>query len=169
MTLSKVQRKAAKGRTKLVAAARPGRVKRAPGPTPPLERVKVLKGQRSLKARAGLFAKQQRKDRLRSIAARKGRGRMKIPGQLKQYADIPPGTILEERPVNSSWVASIFIYMLGRYPALGVRFLNGVAVVYTNTNLDDFRRMADAASKGKFIWARLYHGIPGAGAPYKVI
>ncbi len=70
-------------------------------------------------------------------------------------------------PVNSSWVQSIELVMLGDQPALGVTFKNGVSVVYLTTNLQDFELMAAAASKGKFIWRRLYHGIPGAGAPYK--
>jgi len=166
--------KPTKAQLKAAMAAEKAKLAKAPRPkakgklVPPRERVKVLKGQVSLKARAGLFAQQQREQRLRSIATRKGRGRLKIPGQLKQYGDIAPGTILEERPVNSTWVKSIFLYMLGEQPALGVRFKrDDVAIVYTNTNLADFRQMALAASKGKFIWARLYHGIPGAGAPYK--
>jgi len=42
-------------------------------------------------------------------------------------------------------------------------------VLYTSTALADYKRMAAAASKGKFIWRALYHGIPGAGASYIVI
>jgi len=164
--IKKLALKQQRGPTKKVTDARPGK---QPAKTvgAPREKVKVLKGQVSLKARATKFAQQQREQRTRSIVGRKTRGRIKIPGRLKQYRGVKAGTVIDSRPVNSSWVASIELVMLGDQPALGVTFLSGVSVVYTRTNLQDFELMAAAASKGKFIWRRLYHGIPGQGSPYK--
>jgi len=54
-------------------------------------------------------------------------------------------------------------------PALGCKFKDGVTIVYKRTTLKDFEMMAASGSKGKFIWARYYKGIPGAGSPYVVI
>jgi hypothetical protein len=167
--IKKLAFKQARGRTKLADAPRPGRGKSAADQPPPRKQVKVRKGQVSLKARATVFAQQQRKFRIRSIVGRAGRGRLDVPGELKQYKKFRPGQIIERRAVNSSWLTEILLVMIGDQPALGCTFKDGTSIVYTKTNLRDWELMAAAGSKGKFIWRRLYHGVPGAGSPYKVI
>ena len=146
---------------------KPGRVQPRPKP----RAIKKLKGQVTLAARATIFARQQRERRVRSIVGRVGTGRLTPEQQrdLRAFAGRKRDAILQRIPVNSSWVAEVLLVATGDGPALGVKFLNDVTVVYTNTSLNDFEMMARAASKGKFIWARLYHGIPGAGAPYRKI
>ena len=119
-----------------------------------------LKGQISAKARAGLFERQTRR---RSVVDRER------PQARRSFKGIPQGTIFEEKSVNSSWVTKIALVMWRGQPALGVSFKSGVSVVYRTTSEADYQRMATAASKGKFIWATLYHGIPGAGAPYTIV
>ncbi len=44
---------------------------------------------------------------------------------------------------------------------------SGFVALYPTTSIKDFEIMAASASKGKYIWTALYHGIPGAGAPYQ--
>ena len=125
----------------------------------PVKKVVFKKGQIAAKARAGLFAKGPR---FRSILTRKGPARVADHGYRGGHL-----AVLERLPVNSDWVQAVLLVMYNGQPALGVQFLSGFRCVYTTTGLLDFRRMAKAASKGKFIWRALYHGVPGAGAPYK--
>ncbi len=137
----------------------------APGPLPKRGFVKLLKGQVSAKARATMFAKQAR---FRSIIRRRKapEARFATPKEFAGYAD---RAIIQTVPVNSSWVSQVLLVMFGGAPKLGVKFNDGTTIVYTTSNLTDFKHMAGAASKGRFIWAALYKGVPGAGAPYTVI
>jgi len=164
---AQLQIKRARGVTKRVTERRPAR--RPTQPKPKAEVVPGIKGQVSAKARAGIFARQQREKRIRSIVGRAGRGRIDTPGRLKSFKGIRAGTIIERRPVNSTWLTEILLVMFNGQPALGCTFKDGVSIVYTTTSMKDFELMAAAGSKGKFIWRRLYHGVPGAGAPYRRI
>ena len=168
--LQRVKMKLARGPT---GKARQNIPRPAPGPRPKQAERRVLKGQISERARATIFAKQQREQRVRSIIGRKGRGKLTAEQQQelrrKTFAGVPNGTILDRRAVNSSWVAEILLVMWDGQPALGVKFHDGTTIVYKRTTLKDFEMMAAAGSKGKFIWARYYKGIPGAGSPYAVI
>ena len=85
---------------------------------------------------------------------------------LKQYGQ---GEVIKERAVSSSWVAMIHLVRWQNHPALAVTFRNGVSVVYRHSGLRDYETMSGAPSKGKYIWRALYHGIPGAGAPYTIV
>ena len=164
--IAKGRRSLASGRRRPVPTPKVRQLKTvvSPGPRPPAELVPFKKGQVSLRARAGLFAKQKR---VRSII---GRERLKgRPKELKQFAGAVQFEVLQERSVNSSWVRMIHLIMYNGKPALGVTFHSGVTVLYTTTAVNDYKRMADSASKGKFIWRALYHGRPGQGAPYIVI
>lgn len=142
-------------------------------PAPKQVQRRVLKGQVSERARATIFARQQREQRIRSIIGRKGRGKLTPEQQAelrrKTFTQFQDRDVIDRRSVNSSWVAEILLVMWQGQPALGVKFHNGVIVVYTQTTLKDFQLMAAAGSKGKFIWARYYKGIPGAGSPYIVL
>lgn len=71
-----------------------------------------------------------------------------------------------EKAVTSSWVKMIHLVMFNRQPALAVSFHDGFTALYTTSNIRDYEAMARAASKGKYVWAALYHGRPGHGAPY---
>ncbi len=162
----RIRAKRAKGRTKLARERRPGQLAtEPPGTRPKRGFVKLLKGQVSAKARATMFAKQAR---FRSIIRRRKapEARFATPKEFAGYAD---RAIIQTVAVNSSWVSQVLLVMFGGAPKLGVKFRDGTTIVYTTTNLTDFKHMAGAASKGKFIWAALYKGIPGAGAPYTVI
>jgi hypothetical protein len=134
---------------------------------PAKPKLPAKKGQVSLKARATLFAKGPR---FKSIIGREVAPVAK-PKAVKAFG-LPTREhleVLQSVTVNSSWVAAVLLVMYGQAPALGVRFKNGVTVVYTTTNITDFKHMAASASKGKFIWRALYHGVVGAGAPYQII
>ena len=186
MAISKAQRKAGTIRRVKVSQARskqsakrlrvgktPPMKQKSPGPTPKQAKRRVLKGQVSLAARATVFARQQREQRVRSIVGRKGRGKL-TPAQQqelqrKTFAGAVNMEVLAEQSVNSSWVSMIHLIMYAGQPALGVTFRSGVTVIYTRSSLKDYEAMAAAGSKGKFIWARLYHGIPGAGSPYTIV
>jgi hypothetical protein len=162
----RIRAKRAKGVTKLVRQGRPGQLATLPpGTRPKRGFVKLLKGQISAKARAALFAKQAR---FRSIIRRRKapEARFATP---KEFVGIADGTVIERRAVNSSWVREILLVMWSGAPRLGVKFKDGASIVYTTTNLTDWKHMAGAASKGKFIWAALYKGVPHAGAPYDVM
>ncbi len=169
-TAARVKRakaKQAKGVTKRARARGPGQLATfdVPARRPKRGQVTLLKGQISAAARATLFAKQAR---FRSIIHRRKapEARFATPKEFAGFAD---QAIIERRAVNSSWVAEILLVMFGGAPRLGVKFHDGTTIVYTTTNLTDWKHMAGAASKGKLIWAKLYKGVPGAGAPYTVI
>ncbi len=167
-TLAKrAKAKRAKTRVGIVIKPRPGQVETTPpGTAPKRGQVKILKGQISARARAGLFAKQAR---LKSIIGRKvaPKARFATP---KEFAGFAEGVVIDRIAVNSDWVSHVLLVMHNDAPRLGFRFRkDGVEIVYTTSNLTDFKHAAGAASKGKFIWRALYHGVPGAGAPYNVI
>jgi len=151
------------GRQRLTPTAHVRKVKVivAPEAVPKREKVKVLKGQISPKARAGKFRKGPR---YKSIVGREEAPQARAKA-VSQYGRLSEGDVLEEEVVNSSWVKRIFLIVWGGRPALAVEF-NRITVVYPTTNVTNFKHMAAAASKGKYVWAALYHGIPKAGAPY---
>ncbi len=125
----------------------------APGPLPKRGFVKLLKGQVSAKARATMFAKQAR---FRSIIRRRKapEARFATP---KEFAGIAHGVVIDRIAVNSSWVSHVLLVMYNGAPRLGFRFAkDGVEIVYTTTNLTDFKHASGAASKGKYIWMALY-------------
>lgn len=161
------KQKRAKVRVGLVTTPRPGQVKTTPpGIRPKRGFVKILKGQISGRARATKFAQQAR---FKSIIARQvaPQARFATP---KEFAGIAEGVVIDRIAVNSDWVSHVLLVMHNGAPRLGFRFKkDGVEIVYTTTNLTDFKHAAGSASKGKFIWQALYRGVPHAGAPYDVI
>ncbi len=163
--MTKAQRKA-QARVGLVTKPRPGQVQTLPpGTRPKRGEVRILKGQVSARARATKFAQQAR---FKSIIGRQvaPQARFATP---KEFAGFAEGAIIQRIAVNSSWVREVLLVMQAGAPRLGATFHNGVSVVYTTSNLTDFKHMAGSASKGKFIWRALYHGKPGQGAPYTII
>ena len=89
--------------------------------------------------------------------------------RLKQFAEIGEMEVIREKAVSSSWVSMIHLVKLRGQPALAVTFRSGFTALYPTTNIRDYEAMSAAASKGGYIWAALYHGRPGQGAPYQQI
>lgn len=88
-------------------------------------------------------------------------------GRLKQFAEFGELEVIREQRVTSSWVQSIHLVVFRGQPALAITFRrSGFVALYPSTNIRDYEVMAAAASKGGYIWTVLYHGVPGAGAPY---
>ncbi len=167
------------------------RVKRSQGPREQ-QKIKFAKGYgkplapESIAKRHQQFLRQQRENKVKVVslvrrgeqrgrvgikgAPRRGvdfkRGRVIDPERLKQTAEYRQLTIIKRKAVTSSWVKEIQMVMFNGQPALAVVFNNGFKAVYPTTNVRDYEAMSRAASKGKYVWAALYHGKPGRGAPY---
>jgi len=180
--------------TKLVSQLRPGQAAPGKGPTPPQKKVRFKKGYGSpddaadIKIRHQQFIRQQRENKVkvRSLVRRDpatGRQTMRrvtfkrgVPvakGRLKTFADHEQLEVITnargqrmERKVSSSWVDMIHLVMWNKSPALAITFRDGFSCVYPTTNIRDYEAMSRSASKGKYVWAALYHGRPGHGAPY---
>jgi len=122
----------------------------------------------SIKLRHRQFLRQQRENKIkvRSIVARRGRGVAVAARRLKQFAEFGEMEVIREMPVTSSWVSTIHLVKYQNQPALAITFHSGFTALYPTTNIRDYEAMSRSASKGKYIWASLYHGVPGAGAPY---
>jgi len=136
----------------------------------------------SIKLRHRQFLRQQRENKIkvRSIVRRskqtgfqrriKGvvfkRGVVVASTRLKQFAEFSEMEVIREMPVTSSWVSTIHLVKYQNQPALAITFHSGFTALYPTTNIRDYEAMSRSASKGKYIWASLYHGVPGAGAPY---
>jgi hypothetical protein len=156
--------------------------------TRPQQKIKFKKGfgkpldPKSIKKRHQQFLRQQREGKtpVRSLVARGvQRGRQeKIRGvpfkrgvkvaasRLKQFAEFGEMDVIREVSVTSSWVDSIHLVKFHGQPALAITFHNDFVALYPTTNVRDYEAMSRAASKGKYIWAALYHGRKGQGAPY---
>ncbi len=142
--------------------------------TPPQQKITFKKGfggalsAGAIKKRHQQFLRQQRelKVKVRSIVARKGRGVKVAAKRLKQFAGFGEMEVIRERKVSSSWVSMIHLVKYQNRPALAITFRSGFVALYTTSNVRDYEAMSRAASKGKYVWAALYHGRPGAGAPY---
>lgn len=154
----------------------------------PQQKIKFVKGAgkpidaASIKKRHQQFLRQQRegKVKVRSLVGREGRvGRQPARRQrefrrgvrvattrLKQFASFGEMEVIREVRVTSSWVSMIHLVKFQNRPALAITFRDGFTALYPTTNIRDYEAMSRTASKGKFIWAALYHGIPGSGAPY---
>ncbi len=150
-------------------------------PAPPQQKIRFRKGVADAAKRAQQFDRQQRENQriARSIVKRDvatgrqavsrvtfKRGVKVAAGRLKQFAGFGELEVIREMNVTSSWVSQIHLVNFRRQPALAITFRSGFTALYPTTNIRDYEVMSAAASKGKFIWASLYHGIPGAGAPY---
>lgn len=64
---------------------------------------------------------------------------------------------LKSDEVRSSWVDSIAFCIKGRTTGLAVLFKNGFACFYPGYTENDYRNFKRAASKGKWVWRRLYY------------
>lgn len=140
--------------------------------------------QADIEKRSRQFLRQQRENKViaRSIigrdvatgrqAARRvtfKRGQRVATTRLKQFAEFGNLEVIREVRVSSSWVSMIHLVQMRNGPGLAITFRDGFTALYPTTNIRDYEIMAAAASKGKYIWFALYHGIPGAGAPYQSI
>ena len=142
--------------------------------TPPQQEIKFKKGYgkatkaADIKKRHQQFLRQQRegKVKVRSIVGRKGRGVKVAAGRLKQFAAMGEMEVIREKSVTSSWVRMIHLVKFRKQPALAVTFRNGFTALYTQSNVRDYEAMSRSASKGKYMWAAIYHGVPRAGSPY---
>jgi hypothetical protein len=94
------------------------------------------------------------------------RGARVSAGRLKQFAEFGELEVIREMRVTSHWVSQIHLVVFRNQPALAITFRSGFTALYPTTNIRDYERMSASASKGGYIWATLYHGRPGAGAPY---
>lgn len=94
------------------------------------------------------------------------RGVKVAAGRLKQFAEFGELEVIREQRVTSSWVSTIHLVVFRNQPALAITFKSGFTALYPTTNIRDYEVMAAAASKGGYVWAALYHGVPGAGTPY---
>ena len=77
---------------------------------------------------------------------------------LEPFAGFVHGQVIKTVAVTSSWVQQISLVMWGEQPALAITFHDGYTALYPTTTFRTFDRMADSASKGKFVWAALYYG-----------
>jgi len=162
-------------------------ITQSPGPRPKAQFIKLKVGhglpfdQEDIEERERQFLRQQARNKTiaRSLVGRDPatgrqavsrrtfkRGQRVAAGRLKQHAGAVQLEVLDERAVTSSWVERIFLVMFNNQPALAIKFHSGFTALYPTTNIRDFEVASRAASKGKYIWAALYHGVPGAGAPY---
>lgn len=64
---------------------------------------------------------------------------------------------LKTATVESSWVDSIGFAAKGRKTGLAVLFKNGFACYYDGYNQRDYENFKRAASKGKWVWRKLYY------------
>ncbi len=76
---------------------------------------------------------------------------------LEPFLRFTHGQVIETISVTSTWVARIHLVMWGDQPALAVTFKSGFTALYPATTFRTFNRMRGSASKGKFVWAALYH------------
>lgn len=184
--------KQARGATRRVAdTQRPG-AKVTP-PTQkrrPQQGIRFKKGfgkplaQADIEKRSQQFLRQQRENKAiaRSIVGRDvatgrqatrrvtfKRGARVAAARLKQFAEFGNLEVIREVRVTSSWVSMIHLVQMRNGPGLAITFRDGFTALYPTTNIRDYETMAAAASKGKYIWTVLYHGIPGAGAPYQSV
>ncbi len=130
------------------------------------------------------FQRQQRENKLRARSivrrdvstgrqaagrSRFARGVRVATKRLKQFAEFGQLEVIREQAVSSSWVRMIHLVQLGKQPALAISFHDGFTALYPTTNIRDYEAMSRAASKGGYIWATLYFGRPGQGAPYQSV
>lgn len=169
-----------------MAIKKPDRIRRIR----PQQRIKFKKGfgealdKADIAKRKKQFERQQRENKVkaRSIAGRDvatgrqaqrrsrfARGVRVATKRLKQFAEFGQLEIIREQHVTSSWVSMIHLVQLAGKPALAISFHDGFTALYPTTNIRDYETMSAAASKGGYIWATLYHGRPGQGAPYQSI
>ncbi len=189
----RIEAKLAKGRTRLAAETTSPGTKATPQARQrrPQQKIKLVKGAGtptgapSIAKRHQQFLRQQRegKVKVRSLVGRdvaRGRqastrvtfkrGAKVATTRLKQFAEFGVLDVIREVKVTSSWVDTIHLVMLRDGPALAITFRkSGFTALYPTTNIRDYEAMSRAASKGKFIWAALYHGRPGQGVAYQQI
>ncbi len=156
----------------------------------PQEKITFRKGfgkatkQADIEKRSRQFIRQQRENKIiaRSLVGRDvatgrqaagrvtfKRGQQVAGKRLKQFAEFGNLEVIREVRVTSSWVSMIHLVQMRNGPGLAITFRDGFTALYPTTNIRDYEIMSAAASKGKYIWRALYHGIPGAGAPYQSI
>jgi len=154
----------------------------------PQQKIKFAKGfgkplkPADIKKRHQQFLRQQRENKVKVQSlvgrdystGRQAAGRTKFlrgakikTSRLKQFAEYGQMAIIREERVSSSWVSKIYLIMLQNGPALAISFRDGFTALYPSTNIRDYEAMSAAASKGGYIWAALYHGYKGQGAPYQ--
>lgn len=135
-----------------------------------------LRQQRELKAgpvRSLVGRAEQRGYQKRITGIEYKRGVKVAAKRLKQFAGHRQYEVITdkngrpiEKKVSSSWVSMVHLVMFNNQPALAITFHDGFTALYTSSNIRDYEAMSLSASKGKYIWAALYHGQPGRGAPY---
>ncbi len=140
--------------------------------------------QADIEKRSRQFLRQQRENKViaRSLVGRDvatgrqasrrvtfKRGGRVAAERLKQFAEFGNLEVIREKRVSSSWVSMIHLIQMRNGPGLAITFRDGFTALYPTTNIRDYEIMAAAASKGKYIWIALYHGIPGSGAPYQSV
>lgn len=181
--------KQARGTTRKAAATtRPGTKATAQAKKRrPQQKIKLRVGHglpfdpEDIKTRERQFLRQQRENKVkvRSLVRRDAatgrqatsrvnfqRGQRVAATRLKQFAEFGEMEVIREVNVTSSWVSQVHLVKFRNQPALAVTFRSGFVALYPTTNIRDYEAMSGSASKGKYIWAALYHGVPGAGAPY---
>ena len=94
------------------------------------------------------------------------RGAKVAAERLKQFAEFGELEVIKELKVTSSWVSMIHLVKFRNEPALAITFRDGFVALYPTSNIRDYEAMSRSASKGKYVWAALYHGRKGQGAPY---
>ena len=126
-----------------------------------------LRQQREGKVKVtSIVGRDPRTGRRETLRVKYKRGVKVAAERQKQFALFGELEVIKEMSVTSSWVDMIHLVKFRGEPALAITFRDGFTALYPTTNIRDYEAMSKSASEGKFVWAALYHGRPGRGAPY---